>query len=64
VALEKLYSVKQASEILGGTSKFTIHSWIKKKQINVIRLGRRVFIPESELIRLVSRGLSTQPLTK
>ena len=57
MAPEKIYSSAQASEILGGTSKFTIYAWIRKKKISVIRLGRRVFIPESELIRLVSQGL-------
>jgi excisionase family DNA binding protein len=57
---EKIYSVEQASQILGGTSVFTIYSWIKKKQIKVVRLGRRVFITESELKRIVTQGLSTR----
>ncbi len=55
---EKLYTVKQASEILGVHPK-TIQKWDKEGKIKVIRTpGGRRRIPESEIKRLL--GIKTE----
>ncbi len=58
VVKEKLYTVKQASEILGVHPK-TIQKWDKEGKIKVIRTpGGRRRIPESEIKRLL--GIKTE----
>ncbi|USH00109.1 IS607 family transposase [Thermococcus argininiproducens] len=58
VVKEKLYTVKQASEILGVHPK-TIQKWDREGKIKVIRTpGGRRRIPESEIKRLL--GIKTQ----
>lgn len=53
VVKEKLYTVKQASEILGVHPK-TIQKWDKEGKIKIIRTpGGRRRIPESEIKRLL-----------
>ena len=53
VVKEKLYTVKQASEVLGVHPK-TIQKWDKEGKIKVIRTpGGRRRIPESEIKRLL-----------
>ena len=53
VVKEKLYTVKQASEILGVHPK-TIQKWDREGKIKVIRTpGGRRRIPESEIKRLL-----------
>ena len=50
---EKLYTVKQASEILGVHPK-TIQKWDREGKIKVVRTpGGRRRIPESEIKRLL-----------
>ncbi len=56
VVKEKLYTVKQASEILGVHPK-TIQKWDREGKIRVVRTpGGRRRIPESEIKRLLGIG--------
>jgi len=56
VVKEKLYTVKQASEILGVHPK-TIQKWDGEGKIKVIRTpGGRRRIPENEIKRLLGIG--------
>ncbi len=53
VVKEKLYTVKQASEILGVHPK-TIQKWDREGKIRIIKTpGGRKRIPESEIKRLL-----------
>jgi len=51
--MEKLYSPKQAAELLG-LKKLTIYRWIKSGRVRAVRLpNNRLRIAESELGKLV-----------
>ena len=51
----RLFTVFQAAEILG-SKEHTVREWIAQGRIGVIRLGRSVRVPESELYRITSQG--------
>jgi excisionase family DNA binding protein len=51
----KLFKVPEAAEVLALSQK-TVWQWIAMRRIGVIRLGRAVRIPESEIDRLISEG--------
>jgi excisionase family DNA binding protein len=53
----KLYKVSEAAEITG-LSVATWRSWILHRRIAVVRLGRAVRVPQSELDRLITEGTS------
>lgn len=56
MAIEKMYSIKEAQELLGVT-KTTLNSWAKKGKIKFVKLGERlVRIPESELKKFIEEG--------
>lgn len=54
--LETLYSVEAAAKKLGGVSKFTIYAWFSKGILERTRVGGRVMIRESSLLKLLERG--------
>lgn len=51
----RLVSIKDAAQELG-LAPVTLRSWIAKRTIGSVKLGRSVRIPSSELDRLVERG--------
>lgn len=53
--MERLLSIKEASEILG-LSSWTIRRWIQVKKLIPVRLGSRVLLEERELRRVVEEG--------
>jgi excisionase family DNA binding protein len=54
--LEPLYSVKEAAKKLGGVSKFTIYAWMSRGVLERTRVGGRVMVRESSLLKLLERG--------
>jgi excisionase family DNA binding protein len=54
--LEKLFSVKDAAEALGGISKWTIHNWLSKGRIQRTKVGGRTMIRQSELQKMIQNG--------
>jgi hypothetical protein len=64
-----LYSIVEAARMLGGISPWTLRKHIASKgsagsagRIRVVRLGRRVFLDESEIARLERDGLPSLSL--
>lgn len=51
----KLLKVPEAAELLALSQK-TVWQWIAERRIGVVRLGRSVRIPHSEIERLVEEG--------
>lgn len=54
--LETLYSVKEAALKLGGVSKFTIYAWMNRGLLERTRVGGRVMVRESSLLKLLQQG--------
>ena len=54
--MEQLLSVAQASQRLGGVSKWTIHAWLSKGRLQRTKVGGRTMIRESELAKFVQDG--------
>jgi excisionase family DNA binding protein len=55
-ALETLYSVEEAAKKLGGVSKFTIYAWMSRGVLERTRVGGRVMVRESSLLKLLQQG--------
>lgn len=54
--MEKLlWSVREAALALG-LSPYTVRAFIRRGQLNAVRLGRRVLLESAELSRLIARG--------
>lgn len=53
----KLYSLDDASRVLGGVSVWTLRKHAAAGRIKVVRLGRRVFVDTEELERVRREGL-------
>ena len=51
-----LYSLEQASEVLGGLGRTSIFELIKAGELKVVRIGRRTFISETALTDFVHRS--------
>jgi excisionase family DNA binding protein len=58
--LETLYSVEEAAKKLGGVSKFTIYAWMSRGRLERTRVGGRVMVRESSLIKLLQQGSKRQ----
>ena len=58
--LEPLYSVEEAARKLGGVSKFTIYAWMARGVLDRQRVGGRVMVRESSLLKLLERGDSQE----
>jgi len=54
--LETLYSVTDAARKLGGVSKFTIYAWMSRGLLERTRVGGRVMVRESSLLKLLEQG--------
>ena len=53
----KLYSLGDASHVLGGVSVWTLRKHISSGRLRIVRLGRRVFLDAEELERIRREGL-------
>ena len=53
MSLEKLFSVEEAAQTLGGLSKYTIHAWLSSGKLRRTKVGSRTMIRESELARVI-----------
>jgi excisionase family DNA binding protein len=51
----RLYRVAEAAQILS-IAEHTLRCWISEGRVGVIRFGKRVRVPETELYRLTSSG--------
>ena len=56
--MQTLFTTKEAHEQLR-VSMPTIRSWIHQGRLPVVRLGRRVFIHESVLEKIIREGLDS-----
>jgi excisionase family DNA binding protein len=54
--LEKLYSVAEAAQALGGISKWTVHAWLSQGRLQRTKVGGRTMIRESELAKVIDVG--------
>ena len=53
----KLFRIPAAAEYLGDVVKpSTIRQWIWRRQIETVRIGRCVAIPQEALDRIIERG--------
>jgi excisionase family DNA binding protein len=52
---DRLYSVEDAAQYLGGLSKFTIHAWLSSGKLRRTKVGTRTMIRESDLQAFVDR---------
>jgi excisionase family DNA binding protein len=46
---DRLYSVADAAQYLGGLSKYTIHAWLSSGKLRRTKVGSRTMIRESDL---------------
>jgi hypothetical protein len=53
---DKLYSIPDAAEFLGGVSPWTIHTWLSQGKMQRTKVGGRTMIRESELAKLIQDG--------
>jgi excisionase family DNA binding protein len=58
--VERLIPIREASELLGGISRFTLYGWISQGRIRRVKIGGRVMIPTDEIRRL-QRGEGLAP---
>jgi excisionase family DNA binding protein len=52
---EKLYSVAEAAEYLGGISKWTVHAWLAKGKLRRTKIGARTMVAERDLKAFIAR---------
>ena len=52
-----LLSLDKAAEALGGISIWTLRAHVKCGNVRVTHIGRRVFLDEQEMTRIVRDGL-------
>lgn len=52
---EKKYPIREAAPILGKAEK-TLRTWIADGKIGVLRIGRNIYLPESELQRVLDES--------
>ena len=55
-AYDRLHSVPGAAQRLGGISPWTVRSFLKKGKLRPTRVGRRVMIAESEILRFLQES--------
>lgn len=51
--MDKLFSVKEAAEYLGGISHWTVADWLTQGKLRRTKVGRRTMIRESELKKVI-----------
>jgi excisionase family DNA binding protein len=54
--MERLLTVSEAAQGLGGISKYTIQAWLSKGRLQRTKVGSRTMIRESELQRVIEDG--------
>jgi len=54
--MERLFSVEEAAETLGGISKWTVHAWLSQGKLQRTKVGGRTMIRESELAKVIQDG--------
>jgi excisionase family DNA binding protein len=54
--MERLYSVEDAAQLLGGISKWTVYAWLSQGKLQRTKVGGRTMIRESELKRVMNDG--------
>lgn len=53
--MQRLMSVEQVAEQLGGISKWTVHAWLSKGKLRRTKVGSRTMIRESDLQAFIAR---------
>ena len=53
---DRLYSVRDAAEYLGGVSQYSVHAWMSQKRLVRTKVAARTMIRKSELDRFVREG--------
>ena len=56
---DKLYSVADAAQYLGGLSIYTIHAWLSAGRLRRTKIGARTMIRESDLQAFIERCNAT-----
>ena len=56
VAMEKLFSVTQVADLLGGISPWTIRAWLSKGILRRTKVGGRTMVSEGELERFLTQS--------
>jgi len=51
--LERLFSVGEAAAMLGGVSKWTVHSWISQGKLTRTKIGGRTMVSEGDLKKFI-----------
>ena len=64
VSEQRLFSVEEASGVLGGISPWTIRKHIQYGNVKVTRIGRRVFLAAEEVERIRRDGLPSLRLAQ
>jgi excisionase family DNA binding protein len=59
--MDTLLSVEEAARLLGGISKWTIHSWLSQGKLRRTKVGSRTMIRQSELARVIREDGDSQP---
>lgn len=54
--LDKLVSVREAAQKLGGISPWTVWGWLSQGRITRIKVGSRTMVYESELAKVINVG--------
>jgi excisionase family DNA binding protein len=54
--MEKLVSVAEAAEKLGGISIWTVRAWLSQGRLERTKVGNRTMIKESELEKVIQHG--------
>lgn len=61
--IPKLIPIKDIPNYLP-VSLPTVRSWVHYKKLPVVRLGRKVFIKEADLVRISNEGTQGAPWTR
>lgn len=62
--MERLYSITDAAQALGGISTMTVQTWLSRGKLRRTKVGRRTMIRESELQRFLESGTDLKAVTK
>jgi excisionase family DNA binding protein len=54
--MERLFSVDEAARHLGGISKWTVYAWLSQGKLQRTKVGGRMMVRESELVKVIEDG--------
>jgi excisionase family DNA binding protein len=54
---DKLFSIQDAANYLGGISIWTVRAWLSQGRMNRSKIGARTMIRQSELNKVIRDGL-------